>query len=231
MPTTLFTNIANAIRSRFGISGTITPLQFGNKINPSTPVLSTNSYISFDVAMAMILENTADAIRARGGTSAKIAPNDMPTAIQDIKILQYGDLTTISQNNVTWTSKPSMPTVSTSKTSYTLSWEYYWIHSSYDRYKVNSVTITPNSNSVYNPAFSSNIKNRPYGGDISSSLVLRCSYSKTVNFSGLISNMQGAPESEIVAEMESELRSEMSSVNDLGGNFSFSISYYAGTYV
>ncbi len=229
---TLFTNVANAIRERFGISGLITPLQFGNKINPNTPVLSIGTTYSFDAVMDMIWDNTADAIRERGGISGIIEPNDMPTVIKNLRIISYGGLTTASQSNVTWTSKPSVPSVSISKTSYTLTWEYYWSHSSYDKYKVNSVSITPNNTSVYNPAYSSNIKTRPYGNDISDSLVIRCSYSTTVDLSGLISTLQsyGAPESEILAEMQKELSYEISSVNDLAGTFSFTIGYYGGTY-
>ena len=229
---TLFTNVANAIRERFGISGLITPLQFGNKINSNTPVLSIGTTFSFDVVMDMIWDNTANAIKKRGGISGLIEPNDMPTVIRNLRILSYGSYTTASQSNVTWTSKPSVPSVSISQKSYTLSWEYYWSHSSYDKYDVYTVSITPNKSSIYNPAHGSNIKSRPYGGEVTDSLVIRCAYSKTVDLSGLISNMQswGASESEILAEMQSELASEISSVNNGAGTFSFNIGYYPGTY-
>lgn len=229
----LFTEVANAIRERFGISGLITPLQFGNKINPNTPVLSIGTNYSFDAVMDMIWDNTADAIKERGGASGLIEPNDMPTVIRNLTIISYGGLTSISQSNVTWTSKPSVPSVSISQKSYTLTWEYTWSHSSYDKYKINSVTITPNNSSVYNPAYGSNIKSRPYGNDVVDSLYIRCSYSRTVDLSGLISNMQslGAPTDEILSEMRSELSSAISSVNQLAGTFSFSIGYYGGTYV
>lgn len=230
---TLFTNVANAIRERFGISGLITPLQFGNKINPSTPVLSIGTNYSFDAVMDMIWDNTANAIKERGGISGLIEPNDMPTVIRNLRILSYGGLTTASQSNVTWTSKPSVPSVSISQKSYTLNWEYYWSHTSYDKYKINSVSITPNNSSVYNPAYGSNIRVRPFGGDVEDSLVIRCAYSRTVDLSGLISNMQslGAPEGEILGEMQSELYSEISTVNNLAGTFNFTIGYYGGTYV
>lgn len=231
MEDTLFTNIADAIRARFSLSGIITPLQFGNKINSNTPVLSLNRDISFDVAMAMILENTGDAIRARGGTSGKIEPNDMPTAIRNIKIVEYGSLTTASQSNVAWTDVPSVPSVSLSQSSYTLYFEYYWSHSSYDSYKVNSVTITAGDSTIMNPAYSSNIKSRPFGDSTYDSLVIRCGYSKTVSFSELIQNgaSYGMSEDEILEEMRAELQSEINNVKDK--TFSFSISYYPGTYV
>lgn len=99
MPDTLFKNIADAIRERFGISGLITPLQFGNKINPSTPVLSIISTYSFDIVMNMILDNTGDAIRAKDMTSANILPNDMPDRILNIPTVEYKTLTV---SNAKW---------------------------------------------------------------------------------------------------------------------------------
>ena len=227
MPTTLFTNIANAIRSRFGISGTITPLQFGNKINSGTPVLSISTYDSFDVAMAKILENTGDAIREKGGTSAKIAPNDMPDAIRAIKILQYSSsLSTASQNNVTWTSKPSMPSYNLNTATYTLTASYYWSHSSYDSYKVNSVTITPNDTTIYNPG--NNVTYKPTGGSTYDYIRVRCSRSYTVDFSELLPN-QYLTDDEKLSIMRDELQSAINNFDN--HTFSFSISYYPGTYV
>ncbi len=80
---TVFTNIANAIRDRFGITGTITPLQFGNKINGSS-VISFNTTWNYETAMNAICEHTADAIRDRAHTTGYIAPVDMPAAIRAI---------------------------------------------------------------------------------------------------------------------------------------------------
>lgn len=80
---TVFTNIANAIRDRFGITGTITPLQFGNKINGSS-VISFNNLWSYETAMNAICEHTADAIRDKTHTTGYIAPVDMPAAIRAI---------------------------------------------------------------------------------------------------------------------------------------------------
>lgn len=227
MPDTLFKNIADAIRSRFGISGTITPLQFGNKINSGTPVMSLSTYDSYDVAFSKILENTADAVRSKGGTSGLITANNLPTAIRNIKILQYGGLTTASQSNVGW-SVPSMPSIDTSRTSYSLTFSYSWSHSSYDSYKVNSVSITPGNTTILNPGYSGNIKSKPVGGNTYSSLSIRCSYTSTLNFSSLVGNPY-LTDDEIYNIMYDELQSEINRFKSQ--KFSFSINYYPGTYV
>lgn len=231
--TEYFTDIANAIREKFKISGGLKISQFANKIDSSFPIIEYTNFDSMQDYIDRVLSAVADAIRSQRGNSTSLYGREIPDAIRNLRTVSYGSYTTASQSNVTWTSKPSMPSVSLSQTSYTLSWEYYWSHSSYDKYKIYTVSITPNNNSIYNPAHGSNIRTRPYGGDVEDSLVIRCSYSKTVDLSGLISNMQswGAPESEILAEMQSELSSEISSVNNGAGTFSFNIGYYGGTYI
>ena len=80
---TVFTNIANAIRDRFGITGTITPLQFGNKINGSS-VISIPTTWNYETAIQAICEHTADAIRDRAHITGYIAPVDMPDKIRAI---------------------------------------------------------------------------------------------------------------------------------------------------
>lgn len=229
-----FTSVADAIRARFGLTRKIYLSEFAHIINPDKyQLIEMDAYETYESYMGKVLTATSEAIRSYSGSSTLIYGKDIPNAIRNLTLVSYGSYTTASQSNVTWTSKPSMPSVSLSQTSYTLSWEYYWSHSSYDKYKVYTVSITPNNSSIYNPAHGSNIRTRPYGSDVSDSLVIRCSYSKTVDLSGLISNMQswGAPESEILAEMRSELSSEISSVNNGAGTFSFNIGYYGGTYV
>ena len=230
--TEYFTDIANAIREKFKITGGLKLSQFANKIDSSFPLIEYTNYDSIQDYIDRVLSATADAIKSQRGNSTALYGREIPDAILNLTIIDYGSYTTASQSNVTWTSKPSVPSVSVSQKSYTLTWEYTWSHSSYDKYKINSVSITPNNSSVYNPAYGSNIKSRPYGGDVSSSLYIRCSYSRTVDLSGLISNMQslGAPTDEILSEMRSELSSAISSVNSLAGTFSFSIGYYPGTY-
>ena len=226
-----FTSVTDAIRARFGLTRKIYLSEFAHIINPDYPLIEMDAYETFDSYIGKVLTMTSEAIRSYSGSTTPILGKDILDRIRNLTIINYGSYTTASQSNVTWTSKPSIPSVSISKKSYTLNWEYYWSHTSYDKYKINSVSITPNSSSIYNPAYGSNIRTRPYGGDVEDSLVIRCAYSKTVDLSGLISNMQslGAPESEILSEIQSELASEISSVNN-GGTFSFSIGYYPGTY-
>jgi hypothetical protein len=180
-----------------------------------------------------VLSVVADAIRSQRGNSTALYGREIPDAIRNLRPISYGDYATLGQSNVTWTSKPSMPSVSISQTSYTLSWEYYWSHNSYDKYKVYTVSITPNKSSIYNPAHGSNIKSRPYSSEVTDSLVIWCAYSTTLDLSGLISTMQslGASDDEILEQMQSELANQISSVNDLGGTFSFNIGYYGGTYI
>lgn len=229
-----FTSVADAIRARFGLTRKIYLSEFAHIINPDDyQLIEMDAYETYESYMGKVLTATSEAIRSYSGSTTAIYGKDIPNAIRNLVVVNYGSLTYASQSNVTWTSKPSVPSVSISQKSYTLTWEYTWSHSSYDKYKINSVTITPNNSSVYNPAYGSNIKSRPYGNDVVDSLYIRCSYSKTVDLSGLISNMQswGAPESEILAEMRSELNSQISSVNQLAGTFSFNIGYYGGTYV
>lgn len=227
-----FTSVTDAIRARFGLTRKVYLSEFAHIINSSYPLVEMDAYETYDSYIGKVLTMTSEAIRSHSGSSTPIYGKDIPNAIRNLTLVSYGSYTTASQSNVTWTSKPSVPSVSISKTSYTLTWEYYWSHTSYDKYKINSVSITPNNSSIYNPAHGSNIRTRPYGGDVEDSLVIRCAYSKTVDLSSLISNMQslGVPEGEILGEMQSELNSQISSVNQLAGTFSFSIGYYPGTY-
>lgn len=80
---TVFTNIANAIRERFGVSGGIKPTEFANKINGAS-VIGFNTQWSYETAFNAILEHTADAIRAKSHTTGYIRPVDMPNAIRSI---------------------------------------------------------------------------------------------------------------------------------------------------
>lgn len=228
--TEYFTDIANAIRERFGLSREIYINEFANLINGGS-LIEIDQYDTYYSYIGKVLTATADAIKSYIGSSAPILGADIPKVIRNLKLINYGSLQYATQSNVTWTSKPSVPSVSISKKSYTLTWEYYWSHTSYDSYKIDTVSITPHSTSIYNPA--KNLKDRLYGGDVVDDLEVRCSLTRTIDLSGLINNMQslGAPESEILAEMSRELNSAIGDVNSLAGTFSFKIGYYGGTYI
>lgn len=229
-----FKSIADAIRERFNTTDVIWLSEFANRIDKDFPVTPITESDTFQSYIDKVLGDTARAIRKNGNTTQLILGKDIPNAIRSMKAVSYGELQYWGVQQVGWNygTVPSVPSVSISQKVYTLTWEYYASNNAYDKFKIHSVYIGADwsNTSIYNP--SSNVIIKPTEGAEINKMEIKCRLEKRIDLSGLIDAMQsmGAPEGEILGEMQSELNSQISSVNQLAGTFSFSIGYYPGTY-
>ena len=81
--TEYFTDIANAIREKFKITGGLKLSQFANKIDSSFPLIEYTNYDSMQDYIDRVLSAVADAIKSQRGNSTALYGREIPDAIRN----------------------------------------------------------------------------------------------------------------------------------------------------